>query len=91
MPAIEVGRICVKTRGREASRRCVILEVIDKNSVLVTGPRSITGVKRRRAAINHLKPTERKIKIKKGATDEEVAKLLAEAQDSEVKAKKKEK
>jgi len=88
MPAIEVGRICVKVTGREAGRRCVIVDLIDKNFVLVTGPKSVTGVKRRRANINHLKITEEKIKIKRGATDEEVARALAEAGKTEEKKQK---
>ena len=79
MPAIEVGRICVKVAGREAGKRCVIVDIIDKNFVLITGPKSITGVKRRRVNVNHIKPTEEKIKIKRGASDEEVAKALTKA------------
>ncbi len=38
MPTIEVGRVCVKLNGREAGRKCVIVDVIDKNFVLITGP-----------------------------------------------------
>ena len=76
MPAIEVGRVCVKATGREAGKQCVIVDLIDKNFVLVTGPRSATGVKRRRVNVNHIKPTDEKIKIKRGATDEEVAQAL---------------
>lgn len=83
MPAIEVGRICVKTAGREAGKLCVVVDVIDKNFVLVTGPKEITGVKRRRANINHLKPTEKKIKIKRRATDEDVIKALKESGELE--------
>jgi large subunit ribosomal protein L14e len=79
MPAIEVGRICVKIKGREAGRRCVILDMIDKNFVLVTGPKNVTGIRRRRVNINHLKPTEEVIKIRRGASDEEVYKALAES------------
>src|SRR2546426_8305819 len=47
MASIEVGRVCVKTLGREAGLKCVIVDVIDKNFVLVTGPPKLTGVKRR--------------------------------------------
>jgi len=83
LPAIEVGRICVKTRGREAGKLCVIVDVIDKNFVLVTGPKEITGVRRRRANINHLKPTEKKVKIRRGASDEEVIKALKESGELE--------
>jgi large subunit ribosomal protein L14e len=79
MPVIEIGRICIKTRGREAGRYCVILDVIDKNFVLVTGPKNVNGVRRRRVNISHLKPTDDVIKIKRGASDEEVYKALAES------------
>ena len=79
MPAIEVGRICVKVRGREAGRKCVIVDIIDENFVLITGPKSLTGVKRRRANINHIEPLDKKIDIEKGASDEEVLKALEQA------------
>lgn len=76
MPAIEVGRVCVKISGREAGSKCVIVDIIDKNFVLVTGPKKVTGVRRRRANINHLEPLAEKIEIKRGASDEEVAEAL---------------
>jgi len=76
VPVIEVGRICVKLTGREAGRKCVIADVIDKSFVLITGPKNVTGVKRRRANINHVEPLQDKIKIKRGASDEEVAEAL---------------
>jgi len=79
LPAIEVGRICVKLTGREAGRRCIIVDVVDKNFVLVTGPRKVSGVKRRRVNVNHLEPTQAKIAIKRGATDEEVTEVLTVA------------
>jgi large subunit ribosomal protein L14e len=72
MPIIEIGKICIKLRGREAGRKCVIVDIIDSNFVLVTGPKGVNGVKRRRVNIMHLEPTDKKIEIKKGATDEEV-------------------
>lgn len=76
MPAIEVGRICVKQVGREMGKRCVVIDVMDKSFVLVTGPKKVTGVKRRRVNINHLMPLQEKIDIKRGASDEEVAQVL---------------
>ncbi|RLG97572.1 50S ribosomal protein L14e, partial [Candidatus Bathyarchaeota archaeon] len=57
MPAVEVGRICVKIAGREDGRKCIVVDVIDKNFALITGPKQITGVKRRRVNINHIEPT----------------------------------
>ena len=76
MPAIEVGRICIKLVGREAGRKCIIVDVMDKNFVLITGPKNATGVKRRRANANHVEPLKDKIKIKRGAPDEEVTEAL---------------
>lgn len=79
MPAIEVGRLCYKVRGHEAGRKCVIVDIIDENLVLVTGPKQLTGVKRRRVNIKHIVPLDRAISISKGASDEEVLKALQEA------------
>ena len=76
MPAIEVGRICTKQLGREDGKKCVIIDVMDKSFVLVTGPKKVTGVKRRRVNINHVMPLQDKIEVKRGASDDEVAQAL---------------
>lgn len=76
MPAIEVGRICAKVSGREAGRKCVVVDVVDKSFVLVTGPKNVTGVRRRRANVNHIEPLQDTIEIKRGASDEEVEEAL---------------
>ena len=79
MPAIEVGRICIKQAGRENGKKCVVIDVMDKSFVLVTGPTKITGIKRRRVNINHIMPLEDKIEVKRGASDEEVTQALEAA------------
>ena len=79
MPAIEVGRVCVKVTGREAGRKCVIVDVMDKSFVLVTGPSKVSGVRRRRANVNHVEPLQDKLEIKRGASDEEVEAALKTA------------
>ena len=76
---MEVGIICVKVVGREAGKKCVVVEIVDKNFILITGPKTVSGVKRRRVNINHLEPTEEKINIKRGATDEEITDALKAA------------
>ena len=76
MPAIEVGRICIKQLGRENGKKCVVIDVMDKSFVLVTGPKKVTGVKRRRVNINHIMPLLDKIEVKRGASDEEVVLAL---------------
>jgi len=78
MPAIDVGRICVKLSGREAGRKCVVVEVIDKNFVLITGPKQLNGVKRRRVNASHIEPTEKRIDIRRGESDAELMKALNE-------------
>lgn len=72
MSAYDVGRVCVKLRGREAGGRCVIVDVIDRNYVVVAGP----GVKRRRANMSHLEPLDAVVDVRRGAGDEEVAAAL---------------
>jgi len=79
MPAIEVGRLCVKQVGRENGKKCVVIDVMDKSFVLVTGPKKITGIKRRRVNINHVMPLEDKIEVKRGASDDEVTQVLESA------------
>jgi large subunit ribosomal protein L14e len=79
MPAIEVGRICVKQAGRENGKKCVVIDVMDKSFILVTGPKKITGIKRRRVNINHVMPLQEKIDVKRGASDDEVAQTLEAA------------
>ena len=60
MPAIEVGRVCVKIAGREAGEKCVIVEIIDDKFVEVIG----TDIKNRRCNIKHLEPVDQTIEIK---------------------------
>ena len=79
MCALDVGRICFKKFGREAKKKCIVIDVIDKSFVLVTGPKSLNGIKRRRANLKHLEATEDVINIKRGASDEEIIKTLKEA------------
>ncbi len=83
MPAIEIGRICLKTHGREAGQRCIVVDIVDENFVLVTGPKDLTGVRRRRTNIRHLEPTTEKIKITTGAKDEELLKIMGDGKHKE--------
>jgi large subunit ribosomal protein L14e len=72
MVALTAGRVCMKIAGREAGRYCVVLKKEDNAFVLVTGPRLLTGIKRRKCNIEHLEPSEHLIEIKDDASDEEV-------------------
>jgi large subunit ribosomal protein L14e len=57
MAAIQVGRVCIKTKGREAGEKVVITKVIDGSFVMV---RSTARKKtpERKCAVLHLEPTD---------------------------------
>jgi len=57
---------------------------------LITGPKSVTGVRRRRVNISHLNPTEEKINIRRGASDEEVLQALGLAEKGKSESSKEE-
>lgn len=59
---IEIGRLCVKTAGRDAMQHCVVIDEVDKNHVLVDG-----NTRRKKTNILHLEPLSKKLDIKKGA------------------------
>jgi len=77
LPVFTVGRVCVKKGGRESGLKCVIVDEMDENYVLVTGPKSVSGVRRRRVNIDHLTPTEKTVRIRRGASDQDVASALS--------------
>ncbi|MEM0473502.1 MAG: 50S ribosomal protein L14e [Candidatus Aenigmatarchaeota archaeon] len=72
MASLDVGKVCIKTAGREAGRYCVVVKSVDDNFVIVTGPRALTGVKRRKCNVEHLEPTNYSVKIKEDANDKDV-------------------
>ena len=75
MPAIEVGRVCIKISGREAGEKCVIVEIIDDKFVEVVG----TNIKNRRCNIKHLEPVDQTIEIKSDNVEEIKKELEAAA------------
>ncbi len=79
MTLYEVGRICVKTMGREAGSYCVIVEAQDAKTVLITGPKNISGVRRRLCNTRHLEPLDSTLDIKAGADDSSIEKALEAA------------
>jgi len=67
----EIGRLCVKLAGRDSRKKCVIIEVLDNNYVMIDGQ-----TRRRKCNINHLEPLDKVLKIKKKATHSEVKTAL---------------
>ena len=79
---MEIGRVCVKTAGRDAGGYCIILEVLDNKFVLIDGQ-----TRRRKCNLSHLEPTDKSVDIGKDASHEKVVKVL-KSLDIEVVEKK---
>jgi large subunit ribosomal protein L14e len=75
MSVYDIGRICIKTMGREAGSYCVVIEIIDKNYILIDG----LNVKRRRVNYKHVEPLAESIEIKKGADHKTVESVIKKA------------
>ena len=73
--AYEIGRVVVKTAGREIARKGIILGFVDNNFILVTGA-GVSGVRRRKSNIKHIVPLDKKVQIKENASDEDVLKAI---------------
>lgn len=69
---MEVGQICIKTKGREAGRKVIVLTTPKEGRVLIDGNK----VKRRECNMLHLFPINEKVKIAKEAPHEAVVKAL---------------
>ena len=82
----EIGRLCVKLAGRDAGRKCIIIEIIDSQFVMIDGQ-----TRRRKCNIRHLEPLPKVLKAKKGASHEEVVELLKKEGFEVVETKPKEK
>ena len=67
----EIGRLCVKVAGRDAKKKCVIVDILDHNFVLIDGE-----TRRRKCNVYHLEPLDKVLKIKKGASHSEVAEIF---------------
>ncbi|HII38805.1 TPA: 50S ribosomal protein L14e [Candidatus Micrarchaeota archaeon] len=52
MPAIQVGRKCVKTKGRKSGKTVVVTKLIDSNFVEVKDDKGKT----KRCNVQHLEP-----------------------------------
>lgn len=64
---LEVGRLCIKTAGRDAMQYCVVIEEIDATYVMVDG-----NTRRKKVNKAHLEPLQKKLALKKGATTKDV-------------------
>ncbi len=67
MTAVEIGRVCIKTSGRDAGNEVVIIDVKDSPYVVIEG----ANARRRRCNSKHLHFTSRKINIARNSSREE--------------------
>lgn len=83
---IEIGRLCIKTAGRDAGKKCAIIDILDDKFVIIDGE-----TRRRKCNNLHLEPLEEKIDIKKGASHSEViaafSKINIKARETKPKTK----
>ena len=68
----DIGRVCVKTSGRDSGQIAVIIDLIDNKFVLVDG-----NVRRKRCSIRHLEPLPQTLEIEKNSSTEQVKKQLS--------------
>jgi large subunit ribosomal protein L14e len=68
----ETGRVVMKIAGREAGKYAVVVDIVSDGFVVITGPKTITGIKRRKCNITHIEPTENKLDISAKADDSAV-------------------
>jgi large subunit ribosomal protein L14e len=61
----------MKTAGRDAGKKCIIVDVLDRNFVLVDGQ-----TRRRKCSLSHLEPLEQVAEIVKNAGNKEVVLAL---------------
>ena len=80
----EIGRLCLKIAGRDAGLKCIVVDKIDDNYVLIDGQ-----TRRRKCNVKHLEPLDKVLKVKKGLSHEDVLKeLKKENIEVEIKVKR---
>ena len=73
MGLFEVGRVCVKIAGRDARKKCVIVDVLNDYNVLIDGE-----TRRRKCNISHLEPIDLMVELSANADNAAVVAALKE-------------
>lgn len=68
---MEIGQVCVKIAGRDAGKKCIVVDILDAQYVLIDGQ-----TRRRKCNVKHVEPLPQLAKIKKNASRAEVVKEL---------------
>ena len=69
----EVGRVCIKIAGRDAGKKCVVVDVLEGKYVMIDGM-----TRRRKCNTLHLEPLDQKIEIAKNASADDIQKAFKE-------------
>jgi len=67
MTLFDVGRVCVKIAGRDAGKKCVVVDVVDSAYVLVDGE-----TRRKKVNTKHLEPLAEIIDVQAGASHDAI-------------------
>jgi large subunit ribosomal protein L14e len=67
----EVGRLCVKLAGRDAGKKCIVIDVLDDTYALIDGQ-----TRRRKCNLQHLEPLTQVLEIAKNADHKAVVDAL---------------
>ena len=75
--SLKIGSVCIKTRGRDAGSKCVVISTATKsakgNVIEVQG---LVRKNKRKVNMEHLIPTGTVVKVTKTSKHEDVVKLL---------------
>ena len=67
----KIGRLCIKITGRDAGKKCIIIDIVDKNHVLIDGQ-----TRRRKCNVKHLEPLTQVLKVTKNAPRTEIIRVF---------------
>jgi large subunit ribosomal protein L14e len=71
MNLFEVGRLCVKLAGRDAGKKCVVVENSGEGYVVVDG-----STRRKKVNVKHLEPLSEMVELKNKASHDDVKKAF---------------
>ena len=71
MSLFSVGRLCVKIAGRDAGRKCIVVEQIDDQFVVVDG-----ATRRKKVNVRHLEPLAEVLELQEKASHDDVKKAF---------------
>lgn len=69
--AFEIGRVCVKLAGRDAGKKCAVIDIVDDRHVMIDGE-----TRRRKCNIAHLEPTLKTVQLSQKASHDDVLAAL---------------